>query len=307
MNLKRVLIVDDDPTNAIMVRDILLVLGDDYVFEIAYNGDEALAQVEQSSYDLVITDYFMPGLTGMNLIDKIRKISPDTMIILMTAESSNRLAKVAKYLHVDHFLTKPFSLKKMREIVQEALAEPTPQAEVQPSEEESPLADEPQAEQHEVQDERDADEAISDSLKALKAKTGVRSVLLVSSEGYPVEVAGEIAELDMTSACALVAGSFSASSELARLMGYDNSTFNSTYYEGDDVNIYIYDINGKMLLAVVFDVQIKPGLVSYYSKQTIVKLAPLLAQQATPLGWQEEPLDEALIAEQLDALFELGD
>jgi CheY-like chemotaxis protein/predicted regulator of Ras-like GTPase activity (Roadblock/LC7/MglB family) len=314
MNIKRVLIVDDDASNAIMIRDILQVLGDDYVFEIAYNGDEALALVEERSYDLVITDYFMPGLSGMNLIDKIRNIYPNTKIILMTAEGSKMLEKVAKYRNVDHYITKPFSLKKIREIVQLAVAEPTLQPDEEQSQYESPLLDEPpkeacrspQADKDDSQDQSDLlDDYISELLKALKAQTGVRSVLLVSSEGYPVDVAGEIAELDISSASALVAASFMASSELACLFGHRNSTFNSSYYEGDDCNIYCYDINGKMLLAVVFDIQIKPGLVSYYSKQTISKLAPLLAQQPASLSWDKEEFDETLIAEQLDELFNL--
>lgn len=283
MNIKRVLIVDDDSTNAIMIRDMLEFLGDDYLFEIAYNGDEALAKVEQTSYDLVITDYFMPGLTGMNLIDKIRHISPYTKLVLMTAEGSNRLEKVAKYLSVDQYITKPFSIKKMRDIVKLAVAQPDEEQ----SEDESSLLDDP----------------ISKQLKALKAKTGVRSVLLVSSEGYAVDVAGEIDELDINSASALIAASFTASSELARLLAHNNSTFKSTYYEGDDVNIYSYDINGKMLLVVVFDTQVKPGLVSYYTKQTISKLAPLLAQQPAPLSRDKEQVNETVIGERLDDLF----
>ena len=283
MNIKRVLIVDDDPTNAIMIRDMLEFLGDDYLFEIAYNGDEALAKVEQTSYDLVITDYFMPGLTGMNLIDKIRHISPYTKLVLMTAEGSNRLEKVAKYLSVDQYITKPFSIKKMRDIVKLAVAQPDEEQ----SEDESSLLDDP----------------ISKQLKALKAKTGVRSVLLVSSEGYAVDVAGEIDELDINSASALIAASFTASSELARLLAHNNSTFKSTYYEGDDVNIYSYDINGKMLLVVVFDTQVKPGLVSYYTKQTISKLAPLLAQQPAPLSRDKEQVNETIIGERLNDLF----
>lgn len=313
MNIKRVLIVDDDPINAIVVRDMLAFLGDDYVFEIAYNGHEAIAKVKETYYDLVITDYHMPGLTGMNLIEKIRHISPDTQVILMTAQGSKRLEKVAKYLSVDEYITKPFLIKNMREMVQLAMAR-TRQTQAdeandaQQSEQQSQADEANDALQSEQQSQDESpllDDSISELLMALKAQTGVRSVLLVSSEGYAVDVAGEIAELDISSASALVAASFTASSELARLLGYHNSTFNATYYEGDDVNIYSYDINGKMLLVVVFDIQIKPGLVSYYSKQTIANLAPLLAQQPASLSWGKEEFDEALIAEQLDELFKI--
>lgn len=311
MNTKHVLIVDDDPNNAVMVRDMLAFLGDDYVFEIAYQGDEALAKIEETSYDLVITDYFMPGLTGMNLIDKIRDISPHTKLVLMTAEGSNRLVRVAKYRSVDHYIKKPFSIKKMREVVQLALAEGATQAEVEDSQDESRSQDEspqderPPQDEHPSQDESPQDDDISEELKALKAKTGVYSVLLVSSDGYPVDVAGEIAQLDVTSASALIAASFSASSQLAKLFGHRHSSFKSTYYEGDEYSIYSYGINTKMLLAIVSDTQIKPGLVSYYAKQTISNLVPLLAQEAAPLSWEELQVDEEMIGEQLDELFKM--
>src|SRR6185295_15116162 len=77
---------------------------------------------------------------------------------------------------------------------------------------------------------------------------------------------------------AFVAANFLAVTELASLLGDNESIFKSSYYEGSKYNIYAYDINGEFLLAVVFGTQGKPGTTWFYTKQTGTTLAGLLHQ-----------------------------
>jgi predicted regulator of Ras-like GTPase activity (Roadblock/LC7/MglB family) len=111
----------------------------------------------------------------------------------------------------------------------------------------------------------------------LQANAGVRCVLLISSEGYPVQVVGQTEDFEVKQVSALVAANFLAAAELANLLG-NRTVFKSSYHEGDNYNIYAHDVNGQLLLALVFEAKLRPGSVWFYTKQTAMVLAQLLDQ-----------------------------
>ena len=259
----RVLIVDDEANVAVVLADSLEKLGEEFVFETAFSGDEALTKIKQGSYALVITDYKMPGMSGLDLAQAIRRLSPDTQVVLMTAYGTTELRDTAGYPELDGYIDKPFTMSQIREIVEHALKHATCQ---------DPYRSGARA----------VEQPAYEHLQALYANTGARCVLLLSSSGYPVETVGETDELNVSIVGSLVAANFAAAAELARQFGND-SIFKSSYHEGTDYNIYAYDVNGELLLAVVFDSESKPGVVWFYTKQTAATMAPLVVEQATAL------------------------
>lgn len=114
-----VLVVDDDELIRNMLQDLLM---DDYTVVLAPDGHEALGLMlcEQLSVDLIITDFDMPGLNGVELIETI---SDDTPFIFITGhilapkfqEGLTRLQPVEVY-------EKPFSLSNLCKVVREVLA-----------------------------------------------------------------------------------------------------------------------------------------------------------------------------------------
>ncbi|MGB7344183.1 MAG: response regulator [Pirellulaceae bacterium] len=80
---KRILVVDDHPDICASMKDIL----DDAGFDVnvALDPQEALRQVAEQSFDLVLLDYQMPGMNGAALFKKIRQIRPDMQAIMITA------------------------------------------------------------------------------------------------------------------------------------------------------------------------------------------------------------------------------
>src|SRR5579862_9593684 len=81
---KKILIVDDEEPVRTVCSRMLSRLG--YAVETAINGDQAIVQIQKQSFDLVITDYCMPGvMNGVALGQAIRQIAPQTLLILMTA------------------------------------------------------------------------------------------------------------------------------------------------------------------------------------------------------------------------------
>ena len=78
----RLLLVDDDE----MVRDVVqgLLAREGYEVDVAHCGEEALEFLRSTEYSMVVTDLAMPGMDGIEVIREARKISPDTVSILIT-------------------------------------------------------------------------------------------------------------------------------------------------------------------------------------------------------------------------------
>jgi CheY-like chemotaxis protein/predicted regulator of Ras-like GTPase activity (Roadblock/LC7/MglB family) len=257
---KRVLIVDDEDNVTLVLSRSLAKLGDDYVIETANDSEEALEKIKETAYSLVITDYRMPDMNGVDLAMAIRNLSPQTQVVLMTAYGDRQLKNLAGNMELAGYLDKPFSMKDIRRIVEQAIGQ---------TRSEDPYRT----------GERSVDNEVFEHLETLQMNTGARCIMLLSSGGYPIEAVGGAQALDLSTVGALVAANFAAAVELSKLLGND-SIFKSSYHEGPDYNIYAYDVNGDALLAVIFGNDNRPGTVWFYTKQTATNLKELLEEQA---------------------------
>ncbi len=118
MQPRRVLIVEDEINLAAVLLASLEKLGPEYAAEVAYSGREALARMEQHHYALLVTDYSMPGMNGLELARRARQAYPDTQIVLMTAYTPEKLLSMAGDVTLDGILTKPFSIAEFRQLVE---------------------------------------------------------------------------------------------------------------------------------------------------------------------------------------------
>jgi CheY-like chemotaxis protein/predicted regulator of Ras-like GTPase activity (Roadblock/LC7/MglB family) len=259
MGPKRVLVVDDDKNISMMLQRTLQTLGPEYHIITVEDAVSAINLIEKEPFDLILTDYMMPVMTGVDLALAVRRISPDTQVVLMTAYGTARLRDTSKFLGIDEFLDKPFELNTIRDIVKQAIertsTEPKP----------API------------DQRLMQSSVSELLHNLQANAGVLCVLLITSTGHPVQVVGQTDGFEINRVSRLVAANFLASAELAALLGKE-TTFKSSYHEGNSYNIYAHDVNGQLLLALVFDATQKPGSVWFYTKQAAMILARFLHQ-----------------------------
>ena len=118
MEKKRILIVDDEE----IVRTLLIrtLKPCDYEIGVAENGIEAINHMDRGSYDLIITDYMMPKMDGLELTRRIRAKYPSTPVLIITGDGPVRdlLRSGATAC-----LEKPFSLFKLRSIVKTILDE----------------------------------------------------------------------------------------------------------------------------------------------------------------------------------------
>ncbi|HEX4303437.1 MAG TPA: response regulator [Rhizomicrobium sp.] len=111
----RILIVDDYTTMLRILRNLLRQLDLNNVDE-AQNGEEALFKLRKESFDLVISDWNMQPMTGIDLLRQVRADAKLKRIpfIMVTAESKTENVIVAKQAGVSNYIVKPFNAETLR-------------------------------------------------------------------------------------------------------------------------------------------------------------------------------------------------
>ncbi len=117
--MANILIVDDE--TSILQLFQMALQKQKHVVDIVGSGTEALLKIKHLFYDLVVTDLSMPGMDGIELLKKIREVSPETMIVMMTAYGTTKTAVEAIKLGAYDYLTKPLSLDDLQKTIQNAM------------------------------------------------------------------------------------------------------------------------------------------------------------------------------------------
>jgi DNA-binding NtrC family response regulator len=102
----RILVVDDEPLICGVLRDILVEKG--FEVEVANTAERAMAWVESGSFDLVVTDKNLPGMSGLDLLRRIKERSPDMEVLIITGYASLDSAIEALDWGASGYLLKPF-------------------------------------------------------------------------------------------------------------------------------------------------------------------------------------------------------
>jgi CheY-like chemotaxis protein len=114
---RAILVVDDDPMMRDLLTHLLRATPSGVVIVAVADAEQALKQLAERMFPLVITDYHMPGMTGLELAQVVKARCPDTCIVLMSAEQVNEVGREHQALPVDYYLTKPFPLVNLTSIV----------------------------------------------------------------------------------------------------------------------------------------------------------------------------------------------
>jgi two-component system response regulator HydG len=118
---RHVLVVDDDEEFVLAVADLLG--GDGIRCELASSGDAALAACRQHSFDAVVSDIRMPGMDGVELMTRVRRLHPSLPVVLITAQGSIGAAVEAVKRGAFQYLLKPFDGNVLRRLVEDAVAQ----------------------------------------------------------------------------------------------------------------------------------------------------------------------------------------
>lgn len=116
---EKVLVVDDESSNRRILEQVLGRAG--YAVETASNGSEALKKLDSSPPDLIILDYMMPDLNGMDVLKELRQRDDDTPVIMVTAYGTVERAVDAMQAGAYDFITRPLKPDHIALVVRKAL------------------------------------------------------------------------------------------------------------------------------------------------------------------------------------------
>lgn len=284
---RHILLVDDEPRVAFFLSKTLERANREYKISVAHSGEEALEMLNRSQVALLITDLRLPGISGLELMRRVRASSPQTRTILITAYGNDEVEAEARRLEAYRYITKPFNLEQFTQAVQEALREA---AVARPGL--IMLSDE-------------SFEAITRRLEALRGEIGARCIFLADMLGQRLVEVGVTEGLDTSTLLSLLAGGFAATSELARYFSSGKAA-NLNYHEGARYEIYSATVSDNLFLAMVYDRRVQAsriGLVWLYTRRAIEGLLSIIATpDATSTQALGAGFGASLMAE-LDALF----
>jgi two-component system response regulator PilR (NtrC family) len=117
--MSRILVVDDEQS----MRDFLSIMlkKDGYEVVTAENGGSALKVIHAEIFDLLITDVKMPGVDGIEVLKTVKEVSPETVVIMITAFATTETAVEAMKLGAYDYITKPFKVDEIKLVIQKAL------------------------------------------------------------------------------------------------------------------------------------------------------------------------------------------
>jgi CheY-like chemotaxis protein len=284
---KRVLIVEDEaPVADALCRILSLSQNGRYQVDKCDSGEAALIRLQETCPDLLITDLRMPGIGGLELLERAHQISPATRSLLITAFGTPEVEAQALRA-ANAYLPKPFNLPAFLQAVQLALSAPPI----------SPLAVKAFS--------ADSLRAMTGRLDVLRVDTGALCVLLPDCAGHLLAECGQHGEFDSSILMALLGNSMAAATEVGRLLN-EAVGFDLHYHEGKHFEVYSAMVSNTIFIALLFDRRAgggRIGLVSLYMRRAIEDLRRMLSQTAAEPAASlacgsseaiEEALDKAL-------------
>lgn len=119
--MKNILIVDDDIELRQIIAEVLTGAG--YHVDVAASGKEAVEKVPSGKYDIALIDMMMPGMSGTELLIEVRKMSPKTRAIMITAFATVENAVAAIKKGASDYISKPFKINELLVTVRRVLEE----------------------------------------------------------------------------------------------------------------------------------------------------------------------------------------
>jgi DNA-binding response OmpR family regulator len=291
--LANILVVDDSEAVCKALRDVLTMAG--YAVRAAPSGERALQILETARMDLVITDLKMSGISGIQLLKRIKDKSPATPVVILTGFGDMDSVIEAMRAGVADYLKKPFSVNEVLQVTarelaksrqaqaQVAVAAPSAGAVVSPA---------PKPSRRFTFSSKES-ARIDAALSELRAQTTAESVLILEDTGHLVSSKGMLNNTDLPSLAALVVGSRKTTTQLASLLG-EQASFTLNYLEGQRVGVYAAGISHGLILVVIVPKAVKQGTVLVYAKKAATELEQVVAgasvqAEAAPAPVPSEP------------------
>jgi CheY-like chemotaxis protein/predicted regulator of Ras-like GTPase activity (Roadblock/LC7/MglB family) len=289
MTEKWILLVDDEESILAVMIGSLNKLGQEYHVVTVLDGQAALERFKQRRFDLVVTDYKMPVMNGLQLLEQIHLVRAETPVILITAYPNSKIEAEAASLNAFRYLTKPLKMDSFLQIVKEAVGTSVlnPDGLLSLGE--------------------DDYRKLNLILHQLENDVSARCVFLTDGEGRTITRSGLYEKLPISRIASLLSGSIATLAEAGRTIGDNDTVINLAYCEGKSDNLYAINIGSQFLLILIIDrgpSSSRLGLVWYYAHNAATALLEVLnnAKYSNPGNMLGEDFEKVMDGE-FDELF----
>lgn len=117
-----IVIVDDDRNIGFLIQRILRDIAPSYEIVFAQHGAGAIVQIDSRFVPLVITDYSMPDMNGVEVTQAVKLRSPQTKVLALTGMTSRAIQDAFRAAGADFFLPKPVALAELRDVLRRAFS-----------------------------------------------------------------------------------------------------------------------------------------------------------------------------------------
>jgi CheY-like chemotaxis protein len=287
MNTGHILVIDNEPSAAAFMGESLEHSHWNCQVSIARSADEALEVLNASSVDLVVADLHTPGIRGLELIRRVRRSSPQTRTILITAYGNDEAEAEAHHLEAYRIITEPLETLDFTWAMQEALRDVVisqPGFVV--------LSDA-------------SFEAITRQLEHLCRNAGAQCILLADMWAQRLAQAGVTTGLDTNALLSLLSRDFATIGALGCQVGGREAT-QITFHAGNRYEIYSTTVGDNLFLAMVSDLQSQDSHISsiwLHTRRTVKRLLSILSTAGAIVATQspDAGFGSSLMTE-LDAL-----
>jgi CheY-like chemotaxis protein len=237
MTPPRILLVDDQRDILRLLHSTLDTLGHKMEIFEAPSGEEALLLATTRKMDLLVSDYKLPGLSGVELLAKMRSRNPDMKSILITAATDHKARDEMRNAGAIATFDKPIPMADFLDLVERTLGL---KQTISPPEEEKPA----------LVVETIGDKSLSGLMTNLRKKIGAEGVYLLSDRGRVMERAGDLYDNSMeVSLFSAIMAIFSSGHKVARVMHMDELSHYHVF-TGEKSDLIVIPVSSLYALVV---------------------------------------------------------
>ncbi len=230
----RILLVDDQRDVRLALRDAIETLGPDFEVADVPSGEEAILELSSGSFDLLISDVRLPGITGLELLNKVKKLKSDIKIILMTGLMDSQVRQEVADAGASAFFLKPIEIADFLDAVERSLGL---------------VAEQIFGDDNLLGAEKPS-ESVSERLASLRKEMDAISAVLLDGRGRVLARAGDLPDASIETALfpALMAA-YSASEKVAKLL-HSTPPKDLMYFSGSKYDVFLAHVGESYALLV---------------------------------------------------------
>lgn len=239
---KRILIVDDQKEATVLIRKNLETLGQDFVINDVLSGEEALLELRSAPLDLLIADVRLPGISGLELMDKCKERSLDVKVILVSGVTDPQIRKQVAQAGADAFFFKPIDIPEFLDAVERSLGLV-----------ETVLPPELSLEAEDLEDDSEEQAKINMAglIPQLRVALDATAVIMVDDQGQVLVRAGDLPDPTLeTSIMPMLMRSFTAGVRISHFLG-QNIPDHFYSFRGENYDLFLAPVGEAYCLMVL--------------------------------------------------------